>query len=316
VLNNGQPAAPAAAAAPEVADEPASWDQLAPETAAPLGRADTDPSSRRRRPAPRRKLTEPPTVPLGRDRRFWLLVGGGTAVAAVALAFGLIALRRSGPPAPPPGPAAPRTTTVVVDPGGGEGYPTIAAALRSPRSGPLTIRVRGDLVEPDVYALNLRDVTIESESGASWTWRLPARSGPEVSLLRIAGCEGFTLRNCTLDGAGRADILVKMFSRCPGTTLENLRFTGFKQYGLHVSNCEGTADRPVTLRNLRFVTTDAKQAGLFFTAFSTNPSVKENQHIAVTDCTAEGPGKLAATSKPEHTAGVQFQPPLKPDVLP
>jgi hypothetical protein len=179
-----------------------------------------------------------------------------------------------------------------------------------PRNQDVHIVVRGEITEPSLLVLNFKNLTIESEPGKPFTWKCPQRIDPDAALLRLNQADGFTLKGCTLDGGGRADFLVSLYNRCPGLTLEDVRLTGFKKYGINVTNAEGSPERPVTFRKLHFVTTLATQAGMFFNILPNIKSIPKNDHFTILDCDFVGPGAKIRTPNPALQDHLDIKPPL------
>jgi hypothetical protein len=86
--------------------------------------------------------------------------------------------------------------------------------------------------------------------------------------------------------------------------LTDLTLHGFKQYGVNVFSCDGSAAQPIVLSDLRITTTDAAQAGLFFTF--RNPQVQKTQYFTVASSFVEGPGHKAMTSALDAVSGVKL----------
>jgi serine/threonine protein kinase len=183
--------------------------------------------------------------------------------------------------------------------GGNDASPTLADALAKLRgkSRPAArIIVQEDLAENDVL-IDVPNVTIEPEAGKTIRWRPGPREGAS-KLFSVYKAEGVRVKGFTLDGENRVDILVNLYHRCPGTRLEDMKLTGFRKYGIWVTNGEGgkEADRRIQFNRLEIVTTQLEQAAFYF---SIAPSVRDtppkNQYFSLNDCKWEGPGQQVKT---------------------
>src|SRR5581483_10417916 len=153
-----EPGPSAATLPPATATDAPAWDQLAPDTDNPIGRADTDRSSRRRRrhakatAAPNTAESASPARAArasSRHSRLPLIVAAslGAVVGIAALVWALLPDHKSPPPDQQGEPAR---VTFVVDPSGAtEGARRfLAQAVRDiPRHGQARIVVKGTLIE-------------------------------------------------------------------------------------------------------------------------------------------------------------------------
>ncbi|MFO0846044.1 MAG: serine/threonine-protein kinase [Gemmataceae bacterium] len=268
---NGVPAAVAAPDASEAgsADEPLSDLRVSPNKLANI---------RRRFPA----WKELPS------QARWGIVG----VAGAALLGGLIWLlpgpSGGGPKANPKGPEP-----LVVSDAPGQ---SLEAALRKAKDGDRIV-VRTDITEASVSLNGKRDLLIEAEAGRKVVWRCPADVPPSTKLLLIGNAPGLTLRGVTLDGGSKAESLVILYGKCPGLTLERLGLRGMQKYGVVVTNCEGTAESPVTFSELTVDVQPGQTGILFDLKPQLQGAVPLNAHFRLRDCTFNGPGrKVGATS--------------------
>ncbi len=242
---------------------------------------------------------QPPTRPLpvpvvspsrklqnarGRQLAFLLLV---VALAALAVCFLLwSAWRRAGSQSPS------LPVLIVGRPTGAEerSYPTLRAALAVARPGD-RILVRLEELEERLQLQGGdlgQGVTIQgaASSGRPVVWHVALAEGQ--TLIQLHGVAGLCLKGFVLDGQERADDLVTISGACPGLTLEDLHLRGFRRSAVHVHNCQGTADQPVTLRRLRTTTEGNARTGLLFDS-QPDPVAQVVGHVRVEDCRLEGP---------------------------
>jgi hypothetical protein len=109
------------------------------------------------------------------------------------------------------------------------------------------------------------NVTIEGEAGRTIVWRAPDKGNPK-KLLTAFGSPHFHLKGLTIDGGGRAEVLVNVGGESPGLTLEDLTLKGFTKYGIHLTNCKGEPgpDQQVQLARLQIETDKPQQSALQF----------------------------------------------------
>ena len=110
---------------------------------------------------------------------------------------------------------------------------------------------------------------------------------PRQQTINVNASPGFELKGVALDGKGKAEYLITLFSSCPGLKLHDLDLRDFKNCGVLVANCDGTANQPIVLSDLRFTTTAADQSGLYFTFISS--SIQTTEHFIVEHCTLQRP---------------------------
>jgi hypothetical protein len=212
------------------------------------------------------------------------------ALLGLGLFLAWVYLFRPEPPPPLPRPV-PLRPTFVVDPMGKMNGPrTIADAVQRAHGRGARIVLRGDVTEAGVE-IRGPNLSTEADKGAQPTWRCPDKADASTMLLRVNNAPGFQLKGLTLDGAGRARALVNLYERCAGATFEDLTLTGFREYGMWVTNCEGEADRPVSLLDLHFVTSGKDQTALFWEVLDhTRARIPRNSHFLIKGCTFDGPG--------------------------
>lgn len=146
----------------------------------------------------------------------------------------------------------PPVKTRTLEVGKDKVYTTLGAALKDAKPGDRivvhsTIRERIMISEDDQE--QLENVTIESASESVVDWLPPATSKSPLPLLRIADVSGLKVRGFRFDGdKGKVEDLVRLSYSCPGLLLEKLQFKGYKRSAVNFVNCEGTAKRPIVLR--------------------------------------------------------------------
>src|SRR5262249_39712638 len=159
------------------------------------------------------------------------------------------------------------------------------SALRAAKAG-YRVVVRDGPIEDDGLLLNQagfpKDVTLETEQGATVEWRLKrAINQPPSTLLVLSHLEGFTLRGFTFDGEDRVRDLVTITGISPGVVLEDLKLRNFGRTAFSISNCQGTADRPLLIRNIHLGGAKPVECGL---AFDINTNIKDipvNKYIEI-----------------------------------
>ena len=158
------------------------------------------------------------------------------------------------------------------------------------------IIVQDDIAESDLI-VDVPHVAIEAEEGKTIRWRPSKTAAPK--LFAVHKAEDVRIKGFTLDGENRLAFLVNLFHRCPGTKLEDLKLQGFKNYGIWVTNCEGSAERRIEFNRLTFTTTRKEQAALFF---SIEPSIRDaipkNRCFVFRNCTFDGPGAPVKSADP------------------
>jgi hypothetical protein len=322
-----RPTAPAVKAAvlPQRDEDSSVWPDRTPQTDNLTAKVDTDPATARSASGAvsrkRRAFLKAEAEAAARRRLFWII---GIASGAFLLILGLILLLAFWPS------SAKDTTTdsksestnkgkppLVVNPVGGEGvYRTLAEAVDKAGYGDRIV-LQSSIAET-VRIDGKKNLTIEGEPGKLILWKAP-RYPADVKmklLLDLYNVENLTLRNLTLDGAGVADTLINMFGRCPGIRIENVRFEGFKQYGIQALNCQGTSDYRITLKGLHFTTDtkpDTKQVALYFASGNVKGD-QPSRFFTIEECTLIGKGTAVKASKPADVEKATFQ--GQPDFMP
>ena len=154
------------------------------------------------------------------------------------------------------------------------------------------------MVEAGVWVTQ-SNITIEGEEGKTITWKCPPDALPESKLLLFQSASNVTIKNITFDGANKTQALILFFAHCPGTRLENCRLINSAQYGVLVSNCEGTDDARIVFDGLKFQT----EAGRTAIHFMINPSAKaimKNRHFDLRKCEFIGLGERITAENIEN----------------
>lgn len=179
---------------------------------------------------------------------------------------------------------------------GPDDFVTIKDALARARPGDRIV-VQEEVHEEHLQIEDRRwgkGVTIEGEgpSGARVVWRMP-KTSKEKTLVELHKTEGLRIKGFTLDGDGRLDDLMVLFGQCPGLSLEDLQFQGFKRSAVNILHCTGAADRPVTFLGLQATTVNKTEAALLFNFSENITEPRGNNHIRVSNCLFVGPFQSA-----------------------
>jgi serine/threonine protein kinase len=283
--------APARAPARSAPAEPApaeveSWDSLEVERT-DLGEA---PAARRRRSGSGKKVAG--RKARGNNAAVWWVVGGvAVAVCAVvALILALVFLLGGGP----------RKETVRDPIRVGPGHKTsLRQALASASSGDRII-LTSDIVEADLLLDGkdgkLKNLTIEGEAGKTVVWRFPARKDKLAKMMVAGYVEGLVLKNLTISGEGRGEILIALYGKCPGTRLENIELKGYQKCGVYVMNCEGSAEQKVQFAQLRFDSPPGGAGVRFDLLPRLLVLVDKNRFFAFQGCTFKGGASKVQTT--------------------
>ncbi len=175
-------------------------------------------------------------------------------------------------------------------------FPTIKDALTRARPGD-RILVRKDVHEEHLQMEDrhyVKGLTIEGENpgGARVIWRMPKNS-KEKALLELHNTEGLRIKGFAFDGEDRLEDIAVVFGQCPGLTLEDDSFQGFKRSAVNILHCEGASDRPVTFLGLRVITVNKAEAALLFNFRENITKPRGNGHIRVSNCIFAGPFQAA-----------------------
>jgi serine/threonine protein kinase len=175
------------------------------------------------------------------------------------------------------------------------------------------IVLQDDVSAGEVQINGVKHLTIEAAPDRNIIWRYPESAPDDHTLLVVNSAEGLTLRGITFDGGGRAKTLVNLFGKSPGLAMEDLRLTNFRRYGVHVTNCEGSAEKNVKLADLRFTTSDREQVGLYFEVLEkVRTAVPVNSHFRIRGCKCSGGGALCKVAPGSQVQFMDVDAELKP----
>jgi serine/threonine protein kinase len=276
-------------APPVEENEGVPWERFTNDTDNPTARVDTVVQSLRSRTSTFERLQEHPY--------FWYYVAAG--VFLLVLAAGILwAVMRSSTDSKSTSASRMVSKTLYVTDNkvGPDDFLTIQEALRRVKAGDRII-VRKDIHEEHLQIEDrrwLKNVTIEGQnpSGDRVVWRI-SNSSKDKPLLELNNTEGLSVKGFTLDGDSRVDDLVVLFGQCPGLSLEDIQFQGFKRTAVNLLHCAGATDRPVTLAGLRAITYIKAEAALLFSFRESITKPRGNEHIRVSNCIFAGPFQTA-----------------------
>jgi serine/threonine protein kinase len=275
----------------------------------PAAAAVADPPAPAPAPAPpreRAKSGEVPAVPQAAPRprsspgaldalakRPWLVfavvAGAGLLVLAVGGALVVYSLFSKPPPAPNTQPNNARPPRVYSRTNANGDPVDFKEFLNKAAPGDRII-LQDDVSAGPVVIDGVKQLTIEAEPRKNFTWRYSGSAPDGGIMLVVNGAEGLTLKGITLDGGDRARTLVNLYGRSPGLALQDLKLKNFRKYGVHVTNCEGSAEKYVELTGLT-VAAEGGQVGVFFDILpSLKNDVAVNNHFRIHDCKFTGSG--------------------------
>jgi serine/threonine protein kinase len=279
------------------AEERVAWERLAPETLETTARADTAPHGRAKAPQGsglRMTLLEY----RARERRRLLVVLGVVAVVVVAAAIVTLILafgdKGGGGNS---GTSSPSNTWYVSRSGKDGAFKDLRSALRQAKAG-WHVVVRDGPIEDEGLMLSSqsgfpKDVTLEVEPGAIVEWRLKRSiAQPPTTLLMLSHLDGFTLRGFTFDGEGRVRNLLALTGICPGVVLEDLKLRNFEHAAVAISNCQGTSERPLVIRNVQ-ISAPKPEFGF---VFDINPKIRDipvNSWITIANVSVDASTKVS-----------------------
>ena len=173
----------------------------------------------------------------------------------LVLALGIaLALSYKFTPSDNPVPPPPVGRVLEVHNQGGPGiYRNLQAAVNA--AGPNDRIVVNVHLTEIVHIKDKHSLTIEAARTVTWSPPPFIPKGPpqQDPLLTIQDCSDVAIRGFTLDGdpKGVRDC-VHVWGKCPGVTLEKLQLKNFNRCGVLIANCEGSAENPVKLSELKF----------------------------------------------------------------
>jgi hypothetical protein len=274
-------------------DEGVAWERVASDTQEAEARADTSPNGERQKQSASRMRPSLLEFRARERRRLLIVLGVVAAVIVIVLVATLvIALRGDGDKTDPRTDSPPPNTLYVSLKGKDGAFRTVREAVRKSKPGYRIVVLDGPIEED---YLNLasslgvpKDLTLETEPGATVEWKLKRSvEKPPTTLVTLSHLDGFTLRGFTFDGVGRVKDLLMITGACPGLTIEDVKLRNFERNGVYIANCQGTSERPVTIRTVQISVAKPVEAGF---AFDINPSIKDmraNQHIKVSNVTMD-----------------------------
>ncbi len=275
----------------ELVEESVRWERLAPETAEPNARADTDPKGPKKSASASGLRPTLQEYRAGERRRLLRITGLVSGAVLLVLAVTLFFVL-SGGNTPDPSPPPPSNTLYVSRQGKDGAHRTIAAAFRAAKPG-YHIVVRDGPIEEEPAILDSklgmpRGITLEAEPGATVVWRLRKNIAQFNTLLSLSNVEGFCLRGFTFDGENRVRDLLLLTGDCPGLTLEDLKFVGFQRSAIDVVNCQGKNGSPVVIRKLHVEGGQNAVACLFFESSNKMPAIPVNRFIEASEIWTSG----------------------------
>jgi hypothetical protein len=221
--------------------------------------------------------------PAASRRKKWLVpaVIGGGVFLAIVVAFILYRVLSGDPPPveDPNAVPAPRRLTVSRSKTGDNTFPSLAAAVRSARSGD-TIAIEEPVIGESVIRLGrgMNNLTIESGLANGQApvieFTAPGALGSAVPMFDIHDVENVTLRNLQLDGKGVADFGFQISGNDPGLSCEGISVRGVKRAGIRLHNAAGQPNQPITLLNARVVLSQLSEAGILIDA---DPTLSSKQ---------------------------------------
>jgi hypothetical protein len=198
------------------------------------------------------------------SRTIWiiaLIAGVGSAIG-LAIVIWLINRGQSGTGSTTP---ARQAQTFYVDPtGANNALVTVKEAVRQAKNGDRII-IRGTIRES--VTLANKSISLEAEEGQTVVWKAPDRFPENTrlpTLLTIQKVENCHIRGIQFDGENKAAALIQVYGQCPGLTLEELQLKNYNQFGLYITNVQGTPDDPVRLHDISLATPPRNAKGILF----------------------------------------------------
>jgi hypothetical protein len=221
-------------------------------------------------------------------RVLWIALGAATGIALfIGVLYLILRTSDSGNQGTPKGRQPIRV--------GGANAGTLAQALFRARRGDHII-LDGDIHEFDLpIRSNLSGLTIEAAPDKTVVWKAPPSAPAKGNLLYIESATNVTIKGIHFDGDGKTEALIVLFGKCTGTHLEKLQLRNSGTYGVLFSNCEGTSDHRVLLRELEFLTSPTMTA-VRFRNLDKQP-IDQNRFITLESCRFQGGGKTLTREK-------------------
>jgi serine/threonine protein kinase len=258
-----------------------------------------------------RTRRRPPEPASGKALWIGAGIGGALLLVTAGVAAYLLLFTNPTPRKPPPPPRGPLRVTQAVMGGLGQ-------VLRQQAREGDRILLEVDIAEADlVIDEKLKNLTIEAAPGKKVTWKAPAKADPLAKLLRIGGATGLTLKGITLDAADAVEGAVLVFGLCEGLRLEDVEVVSGKKYGILFGSAAGSAEKPITLNNVRVRTTRPDQSAVRFQTFASITTIGTNDHIQMKQLHFEGPGRKLTRATAEAVGkSVELPPGHHVDLVP
>jgi hypothetical protein len=281
-------------------EEAVAWERVAEEMQEATASANTAPTDARRIS---RSSALRPSIQAYRARerrRLMLVMGIVAAVAIFALGVVLFLALRGDNGKSGSGKSGLQPGTIFVSFKGKEGaVSSLGEAFRKAKQGDHIVVSDGPIVEEVKYiAGNIglpKNLTLEPEPGAPVPveWRLRSNIKDAPFLLTISHVDGLTLRGFTFDGGDRVKDLLTITGICPGLTIEDIKLKNFLHAGVAITNCQGTAERPVTIRRVHFALSKPADFGFVFDINQQIKAISVNQHIRISNVTLDAGMKFS-----------------------
>jgi hypothetical protein len=214
------------------------------------------------------------------------MIIGGCAIAIVLLGVvgWVILINRGTSNGKPPTITDGSRLVVSRDPAKGDFF-SVRDALR--KAKPKDHIVLGEGVYEELLdRIDKSDITIEAETGKEVVVRYPEKMEAGKYLLFVSQVARIRFRGLTLDGGNKADQVVVLAGKTPGLTLEDLTIRGFKENGMLLVGCSGSAELPVSVLRVETQTATPAKAAI---AFRSGRKSEPNEYITIRDCRFNGP---------------------------
>jgi serine/threonine protein kinase len=274
------------------AEESVAWERVAGETQKAAARTDTSPNGPRKMSSTSGLRPAFQEYRANERRRLLIVMAVVAGVIIIALTVTLILVLGGNKDKLDPALGGRPANTVYLSYRGKPGAATnLKDALRQAKAG-YRIIVLDSPMEEEMWLLENRglpkDITLEADRGTTVVWKLRRSiTKPQTALLTLSHVDGFTLRGFAFDGGGRVKDLLSITGICPGLKIEDITLKDFERTGITFGNCQGTSERPVTIRNVHIDVSKPVESGF---AFDLNPQIKEkdlsiNKHILISKVT-------------------------------
>ncbi|MFM7150727.1 MAG: serine/threonine protein kinase, partial [Gemmataceae bacterium] len=224
-------------------------------------------------------------------RRNWLLIAAGLVllVGTVVLLFILFGSKRT----PRDSRESSGQQVHRVD---GSIPGALSRTIEKARSGD-RILVSGTIQETDV-TVKKDDLTLEAEQGQTVHWTFPASASPSSKMLMIQSASSVRIKGIHFDGGNRCEAMIVLYGKCPGVTLDTLTLANPGKHGILVSNCEGSAEKPIVVNELHFELPREKVGMFFEIREHSRGAVPLIRHLRLQRSQFEGPGTPLGAQDP------------------